>query len=78
MKHNNTSGDTNDFNASVIYLALNAIFNSGPTTGLVGITSSIALPISVEEELTSITWSLRMLNLITLYYSLYQQYQLDI
>ena len=55
MKHNNTSGDTKDFNASVMYLALNAIFNSGPSIGSVGIISSIALPISVDEEEISTT-----------------------
>ena len=55
VKHNSTSGEMKDFNASVIYFALNAIFNAGPSIGSVGIISSIALPISVEDDEISTT-----------------------
>ena len=67
VKHNNTSGDVNDFKASVMYLAEKAILSAGPSTGSVGIISSTALPISVEEEEISTTWSSLILNLTTLY-----------
>ena len=68
VKHNNTSGDVNDFKASVMYLAEKAILSAGPSTGSVGIISSTALPISVEEEEISTTWSSLILNLTTLYW----------
>ena len=61
VKHNSTSGEINDFKASLIYLAEKAIFNAGPSIGSVGIISSIALPISVEEE--EISTTLTMCNL---------------
>ena len=51
-----------------MYLAEKAILRAGPSTGSVGIISSTALPISVEEEEISTTWSSLILNLTTLYW----------